>query len=244
MDNSMDKDRSKTRTPPQDPIANVEYPPEYAYTFSIGPIEPDRGSTKLPVTVPLVIVLDGKRYIAGHITFGADGQLAEAGLIRPLSQESLRYIRRHAGGGFAIGNMQITSGLYTEEPPYSRVQGSRIRTPVQDYKGDFEPAGPDYKGYIGPEEEDYRTIPYALRKGFSGESTFPEITGINPYPNGSVNWLRHSVDMEPVTDEQIAEVMKTFPSADAWNSMIFDLQIAQPPVIVSAMNRMFPPQPE
>jgi hypothetical protein len=113
---------------------------------------------------------------------------------------------------------------------------AKARTPVEEYKGSFESP-----------EEDYRTIPYALRKGFSGAGTGDQpmkLYTINPYPNGGINWLRYSVGMEPVTDEQIAEVMKTFDSVDAWNAMISDLLIAKPPVIVSAMNRMFPPEPE
>jgi hypothetical protein len=233
MDNSMDKNKEKTRMPGKEVFSETS-PAENTYTLQIGPITPDSVSVDYPVSVPLVVVLDGNRYILGDITFSPDGSIESVGLVRRLSQDTLKFIRRHSAGGFAIGRVQMTSGLYTREPFYSKVEGSGLQTPVQDYKGDFEP------------EEDYRQIPYVTRAGFS--KNVPEVVlvdpAMNPYEHGSVNWLRSTVGMAPVTDEQIAEVMKTFPSADAWNSMIFDLQIAQPPVIVSAMNRMFPPQPE
>jgi hypothetical protein len=233
MDNSMDKEKAKTRTP-QKEIISEELPPDYTYTLQIGPITPDSVSVDYPVSVPLVVVLDGNRYVIGDITFSPDGSIENMALVRRLSQDTLKFIRRHSPSGFAIERGPTISGLYTEEPPYSRVQGSRLRTPVQEYKGSFEPPA-----------DDYRILPYALRKGFSGTDTqaMNPYTR-NPYTYGSVNWLRHSVDMEPVTDEQIAAAMKTFPNVDAWNAMISDLLIAKPPVIVSAMNRMFPPEPE
>jgi len=242
MDNSMDKEKAKARTP-QKEIISEELPAENAYTLQIGPITPDSVSVDYPVSVPLVVVLDGNRYILGDITFGPDGSIESTGLVRRLSQDTLKFIRRHSPSGFAIERKQVTSGLYTEEPPYSQVRGSRLRTPVKDY---YESPVQEYKGsFEPPAEPDYRNLPYALRKGFSGTDTQAmNLYTRNPYTYGSVNWLRHSVDMEPVTDEQIAAAMKAFDSVDAWNAMISDLLIAQPPVVVSAMNRMFPPQPE
>jgi hypothetical protein len=243
MDNSMDKEKAKARTP-QKEIISEELPPDYTYTLQIGPIAPDNVSVDYPVSVPLVVVLDGNRYVIGDITFSPDGSIESMALVRRLSQDTLKFIRRHSPSGFAIERGPTTSGLYTEEPPYSRVQGSRLRTPVKDY---YETPVQEYKGSFEPPADDYRKIPYVTRAGFSKnvpEITLDRVPPVNPYEPGTVNSIRFIVGLLPVTDEQIAEVMRTFPSADAWNAMISDLMIAQPPVIVSAMNRMFPPQPE
>jgi hypothetical protein len=243
MDNSTNEDKEEPRARmPRKEIITEELPAENAYILQIGPITPDSVSVNYSVSVPLVVVQNGNRYILGDITFSPDGSIESTALVRRLSQDTLKFIRRHSPGGFAIERRQVTSGLYTEEPPYSQARGSRLRTPVKDY---YESSVQEYKGSFEPPVDDYRNLPYALRKGFSGTDTQAmNLYTRNPYTYGSVNWLRHSVDMEPVTDEQIAAAMKTFPNVDAWNAMISDLLIAQPPVVVSAMNRMFPPEPE